>query len=205
MEPRLVVVHDVQVRHAYREIDSSRIVRDVEEDEGLSRAHVAVLDALADHEREELGDDSCGECPGREGEALTVLVDYVTFRPNFRLETRGDLVDAQLVRRLVFDSERRTFWPSEVLYIQNWSARLPLPLALRRALGAAGGFRPAADADADAAVPAPPPLRDMCSMGLEIESSSVVLRFVWLLNVTAPWSPRLLRSSGSMYARSTSF
>ena len=105
MEPRLVVFHDVQVRHAYREVDGGRIVRDVEEDEGLPRTYAAVLDALADHVGEQLGDNGGGECPGCGGKALAVLVDHVAFRPDFWLEAGDDLIDAQLVWRLILNSE----------------------------------------------------------------------------------------------------
>lgn len=83
MEPRLIVVHYVQAWYAYGVIDGVRIVRDVKKDESLPHAHVAILDALADHVREELGDDRGGECPGREGKAPTILVDHVAFRPDF--------------------------------------------------------------------------------------------------------------------------
>lgn len=94
MEPRLVVVYYVPVRYAYREVDGRRIIWDVEEDKGLSRAHIPVLDALADYIGEELSDDGGGKPPGREGEALAILIDHITFRLNLRLETRDDIVDA---------------------------------------------------------------------------------------------------------------
>ncbi len=46
----------------------------MEKDESLSRTDVSVLDALADHIGEELGNDSGSERLRREGEALIVLL-----------------------------------------------------------------------------------------------------------------------------------
>jgi hypothetical protein len=63
MEPGLVVVQDVQVRHAYGVVDNGKIIWDVEEDKGLLGAHVPVLDALADLVGEELGDGGGSERP----------------------------------------------------------------------------------------------------------------------------------------------
>ena len=117
----LAVFHDAQVRHAYREVDGGRVVRDVVEDEGLPCAYIAVLGALADHVGEELGDNCGGECPGCEGKALAVRVNHVMSQPDFRLEAGSDLTDTQLFRRLIFNSECGDILAIEVLYIQCWS------------------------------------------------------------------------------------
>ena len=56
------------------------IVRDVEEDESLPGAHVAILGSFANHVREGLGGDSSGECSGLKDEGLTILTDHIILR-----------------------------------------------------------------------------------------------------------------------------
>ncbi|KAK5633609.1 hypothetical protein RRF57_009323 [Xylaria bambusicola] len=49
MKPVLVILHNIQVRHADRIVYNGWVVGDMQEDEGLSGTHVAILDTFIDH------------------------------------------------------------------------------------------------------------------------------------------------------------
>jgi hypothetical protein len=54
-----------------------------------------------------LGNNDGDKYPGYNGKALPAFIDYVAFRLNFRPKTNNELVDTQLMRRFMFDSEHR--------------------------------------------------------------------------------------------------
>ena len=92
MKPGFVVVDDILIRYTHIIVHYGGIVWNVQEDERLSSRNVPILDALADHVREDLGDDSRSERPRRKHKALTVLIDHVTFRLDLGCQARGYLI-----------------------------------------------------------------------------------------------------------------
>lgn len=88
--------------------DGPWVVGNVHEYVGFASANIAKRYCLIYHARKQLCDDSRHEILAQKGKVFIISIDNVAFRRDFRAETVVNLLNIQLMRRLVFSSYNRS-------------------------------------------------------------------------------------------------